>query len=68
MGGQQLFLSGARGEWLLLPVGGDLVPLCSKFGEFVTIEKEAVPWHAREDLVFKAEVSNNIVSNIVCIN
>ena len=43
---------------LLLPVGGDLVPLSSKFAEFVTIEKEAVSWQAREDPVLKAEVSH----------
>ena len=35
-----------------------MVSLLSKFGEFITIEQEAVPWHAREDLVLQAEVSH----------
>ena len=43
---------------LLLPVGGDLLPLLSKFGKFITTEQEAVPWHARKDLVLQAEVSH----------
>ena len=54
----QFFLQRARGRWLLLPVGGDLVPLFSKFGEFVTSEQETVPWCAREDLVLQPEVSH----------
>ena len=35
-----------------------MVPLLLKFGEFVTFEQEAVPWHAREDLVLQTEVSH----------
>ena len=59
MGGWQFFLLGARIRHHLLPVGRDLVPLSLQLCELITIEQEAVPSCAREDLVLQVEVSHH---------